>query len=194
MYKQGVRTEPMQVSSMFEDIIRVVLTNVPLFLFVTALLLAALTSRQAASKADHFLRWVLLLPVGADALWAGLYHVFAPETAADFIGWQVSPFQFEVGVTDIALGITAIASFWRSLDFRAAVVVYAAIFYVGVVYGHINDALSTGNYAAGNIGILLVLSIIRPLLLVALLWAATRDSRIAARQTAIGAVSELDDF
>ena len=100
---------------MLEDLLRVILTNVPLFLFVTALLLAALTSRQALSKADHFLRWILLLPVGADALWAGLYHVLAPETAADFIGWEVSPFQFEVGIADIALGVTAVVSFWRSL-------------------------------------------------------------------------------
>lgn len=182
MYKQGVRTEPSQVSSMLKDIFRVILTNFPLFLFVMALLLAALTSGPAHSKADHFLRWILLLAVGTDALWAGLYHVLAPETAADFIGWEASPFQFEVGVADVALGVTAIVSFWRSLDFRVAVVVYAAIFYVGVVYGHINDALADGNYAPGNIGILLVLSIVRPLLLVALLWAASRDKSAAGAE------------
>ncbi len=178
---------------MLESFIRVVLTNVPLFLFVSALLLAALTSGSAPSKADHFLRWLLLLPVGADALWAGLYHVLAPETAADFIGWEVSPFQFEIGVADIALGVTAVVAFWHSLDFRAAVVIYAAIFYVGVVYGHINDALSTGNYAAGNIGILLVLSIIRPLLLVALLWMGMRD-RATLQHAPAGALSNIDEF
>jgi hypothetical protein len=45
-------------------------------------------------------------------LWAGLFHVFFPHVAAASIGWEVSPFQFEVGVADIAIGLTAIASFW----------------------------------------------------------------------------------
>jgi hypothetical protein len=158
-----------------ETVIRLILTHVPLLLFVLAIGLGWLNRRGAPSKADHYLRWILLLSIGVDSLWAGLYHVFAPETAAAFIGWQVSPFQFEIGVADIALGVTAVVSFWRSLDFRAAVVVYASIFFAGVVYGHIHDAFVAGNFAPGNVGVMLMLSILRPILLVGLLWAAMRD-------------------
>jgi hypothetical protein len=43
---------------------------------------------------------VLLLPIGITGLWAGVSHVFFPATAAAHIGWQVSPFQFEVGMAD----------------------------------------------------------------------------------------------
>jgi hypothetical protein len=162
---------------MIETAIRQLLTHVPLVMFLLALVIAWFTSRRARSKADHYLRWLLLLAVGVDGLWAGLYHILAPETAASFIGWQVSPFQFEIGVADTALGITAVVSFWRSLDFRAAVVVFASLFYAGVVYGHIHDAAVAQNFAPGNVGIMLVISILRPLLLAWLLWQAVRDRK-----------------
>jgi hypothetical protein len=162
---------------MIESTIRLVITNIPLILFVLALLIAAMTSRSASSKAEHYLAWLLLLSIGVDTLWAGLYHVFAPQTAAAFIGWQDSPFQFEIGVADIASGVMAIVSFWRSLDFKLAVVIYAVIFYVGVVYGHIHEAVVAGNFAPGNVGIMLLLSISKPILLVGLVLAAKRHSR-----------------
>jgi uncharacterized membrane protein len=162
---------------MIAETVRFVLTHVPLIMFVLAVLIAAITARQATAKAEHWLGWLLLLPVGADALWAGLFHVLMPHTAASFIGWQVSPFQFEVGVADIALGVAAIVVFWRPLEFKAGVVVYAVIFYVGVVYGHIHEAVAANNFAAGNVGTLLVLSIVRPILLTALLIAASRRAQ-----------------
>jgi hypothetical protein len=162
---------------MLGDAIRLTLTNIPLIMFVLAFVLAALTSGSAASKADHYLGWVLLLAVGAASLWAGLYHVLAPRTAAAYIGWQPSPFQFEIGIADIAFGVAAMASFWRSLEFKAAVIVYAVIFYAGVVYGHIHQVMIAGDFAPGNFGVLLLLSIVLPVLLVGLLWSARRRPR-----------------
>ena len=62
----------------------------------------------------------------------GIYDVFFPSTAAHFIGWQVSPFQFEVGMADLALGATAVWAFWRDLSFKAAIVCAASIFMLGM--------------------------------------------------------------
>ena len=45
-----------------------------------------------------------------------------PAVAAAHIGWQTSPFQFEVGMADLAIGITACLSFWRDLSFKAAAI------------------------------------------------------------------------
>ena len=89
-----------------------VLRNPPAFLFILALIIAALASSRG-STAERFLSWVLLLPIGITGLWAGVTHVFFPEVAATHIGWQTSPFQFEVGVADLAVGLTACLSFWR---------------------------------------------------------------------------------
>jgi uncharacterized membrane protein len=157
---------------MIGEAIRIVLTNLPLTLFVLALLIPTLRGQRSA---EAYLSWLLLLSVGIDGLWAGLFHVFMPHAAARFIGWQVSPFQFEMGVTDIAFGVTAIVAFWRSLNFKAATVTFISLLYVGLAIGHLRQIVETGNLAPGNGGMLLVLTVIKPVLLVWLLMSAQRQ-------------------
>ncbi|TCL69638.1 DUF6790 family protein [Rhizobium sp. BK251] len=166
---------------MIGDAIRLILTNIPVILFVVALAVPAL---RKSRRAEDYLAWLLLLSIGVQSVWAGVYHVFFPQTAAEFIGWQVSPFQFEIGIADIAVGITAIISFWRPIEFKSAVVTLVAIFFVGLVYGHIHQVILTGDYAAGNAGALLVLTIVNAVLLVWLLAMARR----APAQSAVRAV------
>lgn len=149
--------------------VRLALTNVPLIM--AGLTIAfALWRQPSGSRAEHWLGWVLFFAIGADALWAGLFHVLLPHTAAHFIGWQVSPFQFEIGVADIALGIVAMAALWRPLAFRQAVALYAIVFYAGVAYGHVHEMFVAGNFAPGNFGVLFALTLVRIAVLAALLW------------------------
>jgi len=155
------------------DAIRLILTNIPAILFVAALLIAWL-SHTPASVPERYLAWFLLLTVGVESLWAGLYHVFFPATAAAFIGWQVSPFQFEIGIADLAIGATAVVSFWRGLEFKSAVVCYTVLFYAGVAIGHVHQALASGDAAPGNFGLLLLMTLVKIALLSGLLWAARR--------------------
>jgi hypothetical protein len=163
---------------MIGEAIRAVLTNLPLILFVLALLIPTLRGRRSA---DAYLSWLLLLSVGIDGLWAGLFHVLMPQVAARFIGWQVSPFQFEMGVTDIAFGLTAIVAFWRSLNFKAATVTFISLLYAGLAIGHIRQIVETGNFAPGNGGVLLALTIIKPVLFI---WLFMVAQRRAGRQEA----------
>ena len=106
---------------MIAELIALVLRNAPVFLFIAALAMASATGGRGPA-ADRFLAWILLLPVGVSGLWAAVFHLFFPAIAAADIGWEVSPFQFEVGMADLAIGATACLSFWRSLDFKAAAV------------------------------------------------------------------------
>src|SRR6201996_2151736 len=105
---------------MIGEAIALFLRDLPAFLFVAAILLAVL--RNGKPAAERFLSWILLLPVGVTGLWAGVSHVFFPAVAAAYIGWQVSPFQFEVGLADLAIGATACVAFWQDLSFKAAAV------------------------------------------------------------------------
>ena len=91
---------------MIAESIGFVLRNLPAFLLVIALVVAAF-HRGRWSTPERFLSWLLLLPVGVTALWAAVFHLFFPSVAAADIGWQVSPFQFEVGMADLAIGATA---------------------------------------------------------------------------------------
>ncbi len=156
---------------MIADLIRLILENMPLILFVAAIA-AALLLRHPGGLATRLLAWLLFLSVGVEAVWGGVFHVFFPRTAAASIGWQVSPFQFEIGVADIAIGIVAILSFWRP-SLRPAVVLYVVLFYFGLTFGHLREAFAHGDFSADNFGTLLMLTVVK-LVLLPLLWLATR--------------------
>jgi hypothetical protein len=156
------------------DLVRLALSNVPTIMFAAALLIAGLR-HDGRPPAARNLDWMLLLAVGVETLWAGLFHVLFPHIAARSIGWQVSPFQFEVGVADIAIGLVAIAAFWRSFAFKAAVVCTIVLFCIGVAIGHVREAVEAGNFAANNFGLLLGLTVVKIVLLPALLWSTWSD-------------------
>jgi hypothetical protein len=157
-------------SAVIAESIGFVLRNFPAFILLIALLVAAL-HRGRWSTPERFLSWLLLLPVGVTALWAAVFHLFFPSVAATDIGWQVSPFQFEVGMADLAIGATAVASFWCSLPFKAAAVWASSIFLLGDAVGHVHQMLATGNFAPGNAGVPFFMDIICPVLAIALLAA-----------------------
>lgn len=158
------------------NIIRFILTNLPAFLFIVALVVPSLSYHRSFNA---YLSWLLLLSVGADMLWAGVFHVFFPAIASAQIGWQRSPFEYEVGVADLTIGAAAVAAFWRGWEFKAAVVLYTILFYAGVAIGHIRQALLSGDFSPDNFGILLLLTLVKIPLLTGLLW----NSRAEARAT-----------
>lgn len=158
---------------MIASTIRFLLQNLPAVLFVLALVSAAATRREG-SAAERFLSWILLLPIGVTGLWAGVFHVFLPERAASLIGWEVSPFQFEVGMADLAIGATACIAFWRDLSFKAGAVCAASVFLLGDAIGHVREMVMAGNFAPGNAGVPFYLDILAPLSAIALLFVASR--------------------
>jgi hypothetical protein len=109
------------------------------------------------------------LPIGVTGLWAAAFHLVFPQIAAADIGWEVSPFQFEVGLADLAIGATACASFWRSLDFKAATVMASSIFLLGDAVGHVKQMIVAGNFAPGNAGVPFYSDIAFPLMAMILL-------------------------
>lgn len=154
--------------------------NLPAVLLALALILGA-AGRPSGPRAWRFLGWVLLLPIGVVGLWAGIAHIVFPHVAAEHIGWQVSPFQYEVGVADLAVGITACLAFWRSWEFRAAAVCAAAVFLLGDAIGHVREMIVAGNFAPGNAGLPFYMDIIAPTLAIALLVASREPGRPVGR-------------
>jgi hypothetical protein len=181
----GSSALPEQESSMIAEATEFAIRNLPAALFIAALVLAA-TLRDREAAAERFLSWVLLLPIGVTGLWAALFHLFFPALAAAHIGWQTSPFQFEVGVADLAIGVTACLAFRRDLGFKAAAVIVASVFLLGAAVGHVRQMLTAGNFAPGNAGVPFFIDIFAPALALALLIAARR------RRRSIGAPSVAD--
>lgn len=162
------------------EAIRFVLSHIPAIMFIAALVAAAFV-KQPKHFSTQLLGWMLLLSVGVEELWAGLFHVFFPHVAAASIGWEVSPFQFEIGVADIAIGLTAIASFWRSLSFKAAAIAYVTVFYAGVAIGHVREAITSGNFSGNNFGVLLLITVVKVILLPTLYLMAQKNAQAQGR-------------
>ena len=155
---------------MVGDTIAFVLRNLPAILLVLAFILGPVF-RGPENLAGSMLSWILLLPIGVTGIWAASFHVFFPQVAAADIGWQTSPFQFEVGMADLAVGVTACVAFRRALAFKEAAVIAASISLLGDAVGHVHQMLAAGNFAPGNAGIPFFTDIICPVLAISLLLA-----------------------
>jgi hypothetical protein len=121
---------------------------------------------------ESFLVSFLVITVGFGSLWAFAGHVFFANQVASYIGWAPgSPFQTEVGFTNLAFGILGLLCFWIRGNFWTATVIGVSVFYLGAAIGHINNMFANSNYSQGNVGADLVLNILIPLLLITLLVA-----------------------
>jgi len=159
---------------MIASAIKLVLGNIPAIMFVGAFVLTAVTKRPTYFPA-RLLGW-LLLSIGIAYTWAGFFHTVFPHVAASSIGWEVSPFQFEIGIADTSIGIVAIISFWHSLDFQAPVAGYITLFSIGVAFGHFREAFYAGNTSTNNFGLLLVITLLHAVLLPTLYFMARRNA------------------
>jgi hypothetical protein len=161
---------------MIRDAVSFLMRNFPAVAFVVALLIAAMGRRDKPTS-ERLLAWILLLSIGGTGLWAGATHLFFPSIAAAHIGWAVSPLQFEVGMADLAIGITACLAFWRDLAFKAAVVLVASIFLLGDAIGHVRQMIEAGNFAPGNAGVPFYMDVISPVVALLALGLAARRQR-----------------
>ena len=112
----------------------VIVSLVPVALWVIALVCAVIAVRRAPRPISHRLRGRAAaalhsdLPLGVQSLWAFACHVFIPEQTAAAIGWKTSPFQYEVGVANLGIGIASLYAAFAGFGARAAVAIMATGF------------------------------------------------------------------
>ncbi len=114
---------------------------------------------------EELLRWSLLMGVGVSGVYSGLGHIFLPDYSARLIGWEDSPFQFEVGCADLAIGVAGVLAFWGNSGFRLAVAIVAAIFFGGDAIGHVRQMILEQNFAPGNAGSWFWIDVLLPVIL-----------------------------
>jgi hypothetical protein len=147
----------------------------PFFLPVLALIIALVHIRwkhlAGWQAIGSILMWQLAIGLGLGLIWAGLGHLMMPDTVAESIGWPTgSPFQHEVGMWDVALGIVGVLCLvFRDEGFWTATIIGTGIFFVGAGLGHVYELVAHGDTAAYNAGAVMYLDLFYPLLLAALL-------------------------
>lgn len=131
---------------------------------------AFMKQRSAKKVVGIVLMYLLAIAVGSGALIAGFMHIFNGPATAQMIGWPAgSPFQYEVGVADIAFGVVAFLCIFFRGNFWLAAIIANSVFLFGCMIGHIRSLMLSGNMAAYNIGANIIISdLILPLVLIGL--------------------------
>jgi hypothetical protein len=101
---------------------------------------------------EALLLYLLVVFVGVGGVVGFLGHTFKAGEIALQIGWQPSPFQFEVAVANLAFGVLGIMCIWQRGGFWTATGIGFAIFLLGCAYGHVRDMTLHGNLAPYNVG------------------------------------------
>jgi hypothetical protein len=95
-----------------------------------------------------------------------LMHAFLPSISAEQIGWQTSPFQYEVAVANLGFGMLCILAFSASYGFRLASVIGISVWLWGDAIGHIRQMIVAKNFSPGNAGPWFWSDVLVPLLLI----------------------------
>jgi 4-amino-4-deoxy-L-arabinose transferase-like glycosyltransferase len=140
------------------------------------------SSRPRERRLELFLLYLFGIGVAGSGIGGFFGHVFISDPVAESIGWPTgNPFQLEVGMANLAIGILGIVAMGRRDGFREATVIMATVLGVGATLIHVMDVIETGNLAPGNT-IQNISNLLRPALLIALLAASRRAERSPASE------------
>ena len=114
------------------------------------------------------LETALLWLVGVNGVILASGHLLEPARTAASIGWPTSPFQFEVGLTNLLLGALGIMTGWFDRDFWLATIVAFSVYMLGAAAGHVRSMIRERNFAPGNAGYIFWYDVLVPVLLIIL--------------------------
>jgi hypothetical protein len=126
--------------------------------------------RTRVRVAQIFLLWFLVITVGVSGVFAFIGHTVFADATAQSIGWPTgNPFQSEVAVANLSVGILGILCYWMRGNFWIATVIGFSVWWLGDAVVHIRSIVVDANYAPDNAGVTFYLDILVPVLLIALL-------------------------
>jgi hypothetical protein len=115
--------------------------------------------------ARTYLLYLLLIYVGFMGILTACAHVFHPIQTSASIGWSTSPYEYEVGMADLTIGVLGILCLWFRGNFWLATAIANAVWLLGDAIGHIHQIAANNNHAANNSGIFLIAEILTPLVI-----------------------------
>ncbi|MGK5636811.1 DUF6790 family protein [Streptomyces sp. URMC 126] len=136
-------------------------------------------SRQAAL--ETWQRWWAVAALGCGSLWLTIAFVTIPDGMAATIGFNRSPFEFEIAFANLGLAVMGFRAASPSATARERITVGlgAGMFLWGAVIGHVYQWFANGNHAPGNGGGVLVCDVLFPAVTIIL---ARRSQRLSTAE------------
>ncbi len=142
-----------------------------LLVVVAASIHVAVSSRRrrsGAAIAGTYLLYFFVVYVGLMGLLTAYAHVFRPIQTSASIGWSTSPYEYEVGMADLTVGVLGILCVWFRGNFWLATAIANAVWLLGDAVGHVRQVVIYNNHASNNSGLFLYLEIVTPLVILLL--------------------------
>src|SRR5271170_6359730 len=124
----------------------------------------------AVSIVSTYLLYLLFIYVGLMGLFTAYYHVFRPIEASASIGWSTSPYEYEVGMADLTVGVLGVLCLVFRENFWLATAIADAVWLLGDAVGHIREMVVHNNHAENNAGIFLIFELAMPVLILGLVF------------------------
>ena len=117
----------------------------------------------------YLLENLLEIGLGYQMVFFGIFHIFFGDKIAALIGWEKgSPFQYEVGLADLAMGVLGILCGYYTGLFWLATIIMTSIFLWGCVIGHLRDMIKNKNFNPGSSGFVFWWGLLMPIALIIL--------------------------
>ncbi|MFB8282673.1 DUF6790 family protein [Nocardia colli] len=154
-------------------------TSVPLFWPLVAVIGALVATRHSPSRAaalETWQRWWAVVALGFGSLWMTITFLTVPEVMATAIGFDSTPFQFEIAFANLGLAVMGFRAVSASARERITIGLGAGMFLWGALIGHVYQWFAHGDHAPGNTGGVLVCDLLFPAVMIALAYRAQRLS------------------
>lgn len=159
-----------------ENFLHYILSNFTLTFFVIGLIFSFFSiykHRKRLTKAfviEAIFKYYCFWAHGVSWVYNAIMHTLFHSMAAEFIGWDDSPFQLEVGYASLGFGLMGLLSTKKNFGLRLGLVISTSAFLWGAAGGHIYEIIEKNNYAPGNAGIMLWTDILMPVVSILLLY------------------------
>lgn len=125
--------------------------------------------RTRARVIELMLLNVLVIAIGVFGVIAFSGHAFRADEIARQIGFPTgNPFQFEVAIADLTIGVLGILCIWLRGNFWLATIIATSVWLLGDAVGHIRELIVNHNHHPGNSGPALWADIAIPLVAIVL--------------------------
>lgn len=154
----------------------------PLLWLAIATIGAWIRSRHSPSPQaalETWQRWWALAALGCGSLWMTISFLTIPDVMATAIGFDRTPFLFEIAFANLGLAVMALraGSPHASARERITIGLGAGMFLWGAVIGHLYQWFANGDHAPGNTGGVLVYDLLIPAVMI---YLARRSQRLSA--------------
>jgi hypothetical protein len=147
----------------------------PATLFILAIIVCLfhlLFTKKNRSKKyvlELLIIYLLVFCFGVNGIITFIAHVFFPAISAKALGWpDGGPFQFEVGIANLAIGSLGILTIWFRNRFALATIIANTIFLWGCAIEHLLTMAKYKQFAQSNAVIYFYADIFMPIIIITL--------------------------